>query len=239
MSKSCDIFQFKQFHIAQNRNVHRVGTDGVLLGAWVGLKDRKDILDVGSGIGLLALMIAQRSLDKTVITAIEPDADSFGLAVENTGQSPWKKKINVLNTSIQNFNSSGQFDLIVSNPPFFENSLKPSALHRSRERHSESLPYNALIGASKKFLRSSGRLALIISSSEGNNFMKLASANGFVIVRQCAVFSKELKPQERWLLEFEFHPAKHSATSRLTIMNSEGEWTEEFKLLTSDFYLGF
>jgi len=234
-----DVFEFKKFQVVQNISVHRVGTDGVLLGAWADVDQIKNILDVGTGTGLIALMLAQRTSENIFITAIEPDENSFELAAGNFKSSSFNERVNVLNTSIQNFKTATHFDLIVCNPPYFENSLKPPSQQRGKQRHSDSLPFQDLLKASKNILNSTGKLALIIPVAEGHRLIKIASESGFMLFRQCAVFSKESKPQERWLLEFSLATSLSPTQSSLTIMNSNGEWTKEYKSLTKDFYLMF
>jgi len=237
--KSSDVFRFKQFQIAQNRAVHRVGTDGVLLGAWTNIYKSLQILDVGTGTGLIALMLAQRTDPEVNIEAIEPDAFAFELATHNICESPYKQRVSVFKHSFQNFISEKKYDLIVCNPPFFENSLKPPNEQRSRERHSESLPHPVLIGTSNNLLSPSGRLAIILPVTEGNGFIKLAGSSGLNLSRQCAVFSKETKPQERWLLEFSVVQKASPEQSKLTLLDSKGSWTDEYRLLTKNFYLHF
>jgi len=232
-----DVFQFKQFKVVQNKSVHRVGTDGVLLGAWADVKEVKNILDIGTGTGLIALMLAQRTDLKTTITAIEPEEASFELAKENSKNSPFGEKMKLIKTSIQNFKTTILFDLIVCNPPYFENSLKPPSEQRERQRHTDSLPIQDLIDASKQILGLKGRLSIVIPVEEGDRFVEHASNSGFNLVRQCAVFSKVSKPQERWLLELSLAENISPAQSSLTIMNTKGEWMKEYVSLTRDFYL--
>src|SRR5690349_8594081 len=116
MKEREDIFRFKKFQIIQNQNVHRVGTDGVLLGAWADASPGARVLDVGTGTGLLALMLAQRCGESSFITAIEPDQSSFDLAWKNARQSLFTERIKVINTSFENFQPIDQFDLIICNP---------------------------------------------------------------------------------------------------------------------------
>ncbi len=234
-----NVFRCKQFQIIQADHVHKVGTDGVLLGAWVYLQGCNRIIDVGTGTGLIALMLAQRSGQDTSITAIEPDVASFNLAKQNITQSTFRDRIKLFNSSLQNFKTENSFDLVVCNPPFFENSLKPPSMNRERERHSTTLSYMDLINSSKVLLQPPGCLCIVIPITEGNRFIKLAVDSGFKLSRKCAVFSKETKPQERWLLEFSMLSDGNPIEDTMFIMNSKGEWTEEYRLLTQNFYLNF
>lgn len=239
MKEKEDIFRFKQFQIIQNQNVHRVGTDGVLLGAWTDANQRFRILDIGTGTGLIAIMLAQRFSEGSLITAIEPDQSSFDLAWQNVRQSPFSNRIKVINNSLENFQPTNHFDLIVCNPPFFAKSLKPPSQQRARERHSESLPYQNLIDVSKRLLNPDGSLAVILPVTEGNRFTELISEAGFQIKKKTAVFSKQGKPQERWLLEFSLDSAPSLVESTLTIQKDNGQWTDGYRVLTKDFYLDF
>lgn len=239
MLETKDTFRFKQFEIAQHKHVHRVGTDGVLLGAWADVHGAKNILDIGTGTGLIALMLAQRADADCRITAIEPDSESFVVAQKNFNQSSYKHKIEALNISLGHFNTEPVFDRIACNPPFFDNSLKPPNHHRIRARHTDFLKHDTLIKISMKLLKSAGKMSLILPVQEGNKFLELATSSGFHIQRSLAVFSKQSKPQERWLVELALQPTKHLLLESLTIMNAKGTWTDEFKLLTQDFYLNF
>lgn len=239
MRETKDAFRFKQFQITQHQNVHRVGTDGVLLGAWANVHGAKNILDVGTGTGLIALMLAQRADANCLITAIEPDTDSFVVAQNNFDQSAFKNKIETHNISLEQFGTELIFDSIVCNPPFFDNSLKPPSQHRMSARHTEFLKHDDLIKASMKMLKPSGMLSLILPAKEGNKFLELATSSGLYTHRKLAVFSKQSKAQERWLIELALVPTKNSLDDSLTIMTTKGAWTDEFKMLTQDFYLNF
>jgi tRNA1Val (adenine37-N6)-methyltransferase len=232
-----DIFKFKQFKVGQNQNVHRVGTDGVLLGAWVNLGSASHILDIGTGTGVIALMLAQRSDAK--ITGIDSDQEAFRIARQNAEESPWKERIRIMETSLQDFYTEARFDLAVCNPPFFENSLKPPTSHRQQQRHTDTLPQDQLIENVTQLLTPTGRLAVVLPTAEGNRFRGLAKTFNLYLHRSCAVFSKMDKPQERWLLEFGFTPMVNTNDTQLIIIDSAGQWTDEYRALTRDFYLNF
>lgn len=230
------MFRFKQFTIYDDRCAMKVGTDGVLLGAWVELQNTKHILDVGTGSGLIALMLAQRCQPDAHIDAIELEPICTKQAVENVSLSPWPNKVTVHNTALQNFVSLVRYNLIVSNPPYFQNSLLPPRSNRANARHANTLPPHHLIIGTKSMLADSGRLAVVLPFEEGKEFISLASISGFFCHRECAFFSREGKTQERWLLEFGLTP-KTTEKERLILHGKDGEWSEGYKTLTRDFYL--
>jgi len=156
-------FQFKQFRIVQERSAMKVGMDGVLIGAWADVSDTANILDVGTGTGLIALMMAQRS-PLASIDAIEIDQQAFKESVLNVNESPWNDRIKVTCISFQEFlkRPEKKYDLIISNPPYFSNGVKAPDLIRSRARHDDELPLNELIAGIAQLLNARGSAALIL-----------------------------------------------------------------------------
>jgi tRNA1Val (adenine37-N6)-methyltransferase len=230
------MFQFKQFSIEDDLCAMKVGTDAVLLGAWVDASKAKKILDVGTGCGVIALMLAQRTDEDALIEAIEIEKQDANQASDNVYRSPWKNKIKVSHQSLQELKDGEFFDLIVSNPPYFINSQLPPTADRAIARHTGSLTYQELIDHSARLLRQEGRLAVVLPYVEGKAFLNLASVSGFICIRQLAFYSRKEKPQERWLFEFAFI-SQTLVTERLTL-HGEGEtWSPEYKALTKSFYL--
>lgn len=230
------MFYFKQFKIEDNRCAMKVGTDGVLLGAWVDVAQANTVLDVGTGSGVIALMLAQRTSAEARIDAIEVDKNSAEQALENVRQSPWGKKIIVHHSPLQGFRSSKKYDLIVSNPPYFNNSLPPPERARADARHTDTLSHHELLAHSKQLLAPSGRLAVVLPFAEGKAFISMASITGLFCVRQCSFYSRQGKPQERWLLEFALEP-RTIKTEKLLLFADDNNWSEDYKDLTRDFYL--
>jgi tRNA1Val (adenine37-N6)-methyltransferase len=230
------MFRFKQFSIEDNRCAMKVGTDAVLLGAWVSIKGTKRILDVGTGSGVIALMLAQRTKDNVNIEGIEIVEVVAKQAQENLEETRWCNRVMIHHCSLQNFSSPFRYDLIVSNPPYFINSQLPPAAHRAKARHTQSLSYQELLHYSNRLLKKSGRLAVILPYEEGNQFLSLANAHSLFCIRQLAFYSRNGKPQERWLFEFSFQ--QKSIVEEKLILHGEGEsWSDEYKNLTHDFYL--
>src|SRR5664279_5608176 len=170
-------FSFKQFTIYQDKSAFKVGTDGVLLGAYADLTRVINILDIGSGTGLLSIMLAQRC--EAMITAIEPDHDSFIQSCENVNLVEWQNRIKIINSALQNFNSENEkFDLIVSNPPYFTDSLKSPDPRKSAARHNDSLSSDDLLKGVIRLMKHDGRFQLILPYVEGNIFIAEANSYG-------------------------------------------------------------
>jgi tRNA1Val (adenine37-N6)-methyltransferase len=230
-------FQFKQFTIQQDRCAMKVGTDGVLLGAWADISGAESILDIGTGTGLIALMLAQRS--RALIAAIDIDKDTILQAKENIDNSPWHDRISVQHISLQELALAKDrcYDLIVSNPPYFQNSLKCPDKKRNIARHGESLGQKDLVENSAKLLTVAGRLAVIIPAANGEEFIRIAGQSGLFCLRKTNVFPREEISVKRLLLEFG-RKEKECIESNLIIESGERHcYSDEFKWLTRDFYL--
>lgn len=216
----------------------KVGTDGVMLGAWVNVENAKTILDIGTGTGLIALMIAQRS--KAQIDAVEIDELSAQQAKENVSNSPWGSRVNIYNQSFQQLagETSTKYDLIVSNPPYFIKSLKSDEAARTIARHNELLPHSDLLTGVSKLLANNGRFAGIFPYVEGNVFVALASTDGLYCSKRVSVYGKSAGPIKRLMLEFsrERIPVDEST---ITVRGIDGEFTAEYIQLTKDYYLAF
>ena len=229
-------FRFKKFTIYHDRSSMKVGTDAVLLGSWVNVTGAKKILDIGTGSGVIALMLAQRTADDVKIDAIEIEKEDAAQARENIFNSSWPNKVTVFEKSLQEFKPGVQYDLIVSNPPFFINSLLPPTPHRTRTRHTKQLTFNELVLHAMRLINPSGTLAVVLPVQEGNEFRQLAFKNGLYINRQLAFYSRMGKPQERWLFEFRFTPGM-AKEEKLVLYEEENLKSIGYTNLTKDFYL--
>ena len=229
------MFRFQQFTIHQDLCAMKVGTDGVLLGAWAEGGSR--ILDVGTGTGVIALMLAQR-FPASQITALDIDEAAVRQARQNVADSPFHDRVEVLHTSLQHYAPipSGEaegglpFDAIVSNPPFFVDSLKAPDSQRSLARHSDTLPYDELMRAASRLLADYGTMSVVVPFDYRRRMDDAALFAGLYPCRVCAVSTKEGKPARRYLLAYskQLRPLQQSA---LTI------GTEAYQQLTGDFYL--
>ena len=229
-------FQFKQFTIEQNRCAMKVGTDGVLLGAWTDVSGVQSILDIGTGTGLIALMLAQRS--SAAIHGIEIDENAAAQAIENVNNSPWRERIKIETTSLQTFikNTGCRFDLIVSNPPYFNKSLKNPDVQRSVARHADSLNQEDLITAADALLSGTGRLAVILPAAEGEEFILRAESSQLYCSKKTKVIPRMGAPEKRLLLEFSRIKGVCREDS-LLIEKARHDYSDQFRGLTKEYYL--
>jgi tRNA1Val (adenine37-N6)-methyltransferase len=222
----------------------KVGTDGVLLGAWspTAISHQHSafsILDVGTGSGLVALMMAQRCLEAQ-IDAIDIDEEAVKQAKENIDASPWRARLHAYCRSLQDWEPSTQYDLIVSNPPYFQNSLKNPDKGRELARHTDSLSYEELIAHSARLLAPNGLLALILPAEAEQEIRQLAQRYSLYCTHVTRVYSKESKPARRVLIAFKY---QHSAISiqpsedTLVLEDDKGGRSAAYQELTKDFYL--
>lgn len=231
-------FRFQQFEVWHDRCAMKVGTDGVLLGAWVNGKGVERILDVGVGSGLISLMLAQR-FSTTNVLGVDIDAAAVEQARENFLRSPFAER---LEADVCDFRTlphlpwAGKRLLIVSNPPFFtEDTLAPDAA-RATARSSCSLPFDLLIKNASALLDVQGRFAVIIPYVRVSDFVLTAAAHGLYLQRRCDVQTSPRKPVKRTLLEFEKHTGTTSFET-LCLHNADGSLSEAYRELTADFYL--
>jgi tRNA1Val (adenine37-N6)-methyltransferase len=232
-----DYFTFKQFTIHHDKSSFRVGTDGVLLGASADLGNVRSILDVGAGTGLIAIMLAQRC--NSEIVAIEPDYESYIQCKENVNLSGWKERIRVENSSLQDYFTNDKFDLVVSNPPWFSDSLKNPDPRKSSSRHNDSLSNAELLENTTRLIADTGRLQLIMPYAEGTVF--IAEANGYGFFCNTIVKIRPLPTSEIRRLIMTFSRQRLKTTEKfLTIEKGKRhEFTDEYISLTKDFYLKF
>ena len=227
-------FTIKQFTIRHDRCAMKVGTDGVLLGAWTDVSHSCRILDIGTGTGLIALMLAQRC-PKASITAIDIDAEAVEQAHENILSSPWKDRVEVLLQDICTFPANQQFDSIVSNPPYFIDSLKCPDSQRNTARHTDTLDAKRLLESVARLLSDNGRFSIILPAEQTDLLIQSAYTQGLYPSRQTAVITRPGLSPKRILMEFQkkkeaFHP------DELIIELERHVYSEGYIALTKDFY---
>ena len=220
-------FSFQRFTVHQERCAMKVGTDGTLLGAWAGGGRR--VLDIGTGTGLIALMMAQRFED-AVVDAIDIDRDSCEQAHENVAASPFSDRIHVLHSRVQDYTSVSGYDAIVSNPPFFMQSLKAPDERRTTARHTDELSYRDLMHHAARLLNPDGEFSVVIPFDCRAGLETEAVMAGLFPSRVCAVRTTSRKPPRRYLLAFRKKAVTVSTTELL--MGSD-----EYRELVKDFYL--
>ena len=231
-----DFFQFRQFTIHQARCAMKVGTDGTLLGAWA--RGGKHILDVGTGTGLIALMMAQR-FHEAHITGIDIAPEAVSQAKENVAASPFANRIDILEAdfSLLSTLNSQLFDCIVSNPPYFEQSLECPDPTRTQARHTSSLSYATLMKQATSLLTEDGVFSIIIPAESKSRMESEAALCGLFKTRECAVKTTPRKPARRYLLEFSMHPTPSFSPETGIIETAPGIRSSWYQALTKDFYL--
>jgi tRNA1Val (adenine37-N6)-methyltransferase len=232
-------FQFKRFKIIQEQSAMKVGTDGVLLGAWTESINAEKILDVGTGTGLIALMLAQKS--DAEITGLEIEKNAATEAQQNAYNSPWSARIRIINKSFQEFakQTDEKFDVIVSNPPFFINDKRSEDYRLSIARHSDKLPLCDLAGNSEKLIAKNGILTLILPVVSAEKFINKAESHGLFLSKITEVKHKGNNKPHRFLMEFR-RKATHPEKGSISIRNTKNDdFTEAYKNLTRDYYLNF
>lgn len=228
-------FQFKYFKVYDDKCAMKVGTDGVLLGAWTDTKQAKRILDVGTGSGLIAFMMAQKS--DAVIDAIDINKDAVIQAKENLAGTDWIHRIHIYKKALQNFiKESNTYDLIVSNPPFYIDSSAPKNHARTLARHSDtSLSHDDLLLNVSQLLNKDGRFCLILPAKEGIDLLKLAPTYNLHCSKKTAVKTKQNKDTKRLLMEFrkEF---TDTVVDELILQTEDEKFSEAYIELTKEYY---
>jgi tRNA1Val (adenine37-N6)-methyltransferase len=231
-------FRFKEFTIEQDKTAMKVGTDGVLLGAWASIDSYPfSILDIGAGTGLIALQLAQRSFAE-VIDAIEIEENAYEQAVDNFENSPWSDRLFCYHAGLDEFvdEIEDKYDLIVSNPPFYTENYKTESTQRDTARFTDALPFSALLTGVSKLLEPSGVFHTIIPYKEQEHFINLAEANGLFPKKICNVKGNPGADFKRSLLTFTFDEITR-ITEELIIETTRHQYTEAYISLTKAFYL--
>lgn len=231
-------FKFKEFTLQQDQCAMKVGTDGVLLGAWASVANQPDtILDIGAGTGLIALMLAQRSSAET-IDAIEIEEKAYEQCVDNFEFAPWADRLFCYHAGLDEFTDEidDTYDLIISNPPFYAEEVSSGDATRDMARQNQSLPFSELIASASKLLSKTGLFAVIIPFKEEETFIALAEKEKLFPKRITQVKGSSNAPIKRSLLEFSFDKKKVIKTE-LTIETTRHQYTPEYITLTKDFYL--
>jgi tRNA1Val (adenine37-N6)-methyltransferase len=232
-------FQFKQFTIEQDRCAMKIGTDGVLLGAWAPVEQNPfSILDIGTGTGIIALMLAQRSTAQQ-IDALEIDEQAYEQATDNLENSPWNDRLFCFHAGLDEFmeEPEDEYDLIVSNPPFYAEDYKTNNDQRDLARFQDALPFEDLIEAADLLLSENGILAVIIPFKEEDRFLAIAKEFELYPTRITRVKGTPTTEIKRSLLALSRNKTTLFSIDELTIEIGRHEYTPEYIALTQDFYL--
>ncbi|CUW23309.1 tRNA1(Val) (adenine(37)-N6)-methyltransferase [Serratia grimesii] len=232
-------FTFKQFFVAHDRCAMKVGTDGVLLGAWAPLAQAQRVLDIGSGSGLIALMLAQRSTDSVLIDAVELDEAAAAQARDNVLESPWSQRIQVHAQDIHDFaqHHAGEYELIVSNPPYFEPAVACRDQARHNARYTETLTHDALLASAEQLLAPNGTFCVVLPHDIGEAFESNAHGRGWHTAQRLNVSDRADTPLHRVLLALTRQPTDANVERKLAIKLADGGYTDDFRHLITDFYL--
>ncbi|MBU3822082.1 methyltransferase [Flavobacteriaceae bacterium XHP0103] len=231
-------FKFKQFTVQQDKSAMKIGTDGVLLGAWTSIaKNPFSILDIGAGTGVLSLMLAQRSFAE-VIDALEIDNEAYEQCVDNFEASNWGDRLFCYHAPLEEFAEEIEdtYDLIICNPPFYSEDYKTESSSRDMARFQDAMPFNHLIASVSKLLSDDGVFSVIIPYKEEQVFIELASNFNLFPNRITHVKGNPLSEIKRSLIEFSFDESK-AKINQLIIETDRHQYTEEYTRLTKDFYL--
>ncbi len=238
MGKEEGIFHFKRFDVAQDGCAMKVGTDGVLLGAWASCPPG-NVLDIGTGTGLLALMMAQRMDDSFHIDAVEIDPNAAACARRNFDASPWGSAMEVYPCALADYVTERRYGAIVCNPPFYNATLKPDDAARAMARHKDSLSLADVMSFANSHLRPDGRLSLVYPADYDTEVMQEAVLARMRPARLCHVYTKVGKPCKRLLAEFVHVGAVPLPleTTDLYLRDADGAYTDAYRALTDAFYV--
>lgn len=232
-------FQFKQFSLEQDRCAMKIGTDGVLLGAWTPIENNPfNILDIGTGTGVIALMLAQRS-NAQQIDALEIDEEAYEQSVDNFENSPWSDRLFCFHAGLDEFveEPEDEYDLIVSNPPFYTEDYKSENEQRDLARFADAMPFKDLIEAADLLLSENGIFAVIIPFKEEENFLATAAALELYPLKITRVKGTPTTDIKRSLLAFSRNESVNFPIDELIIETSRHQYTAEYIAMTRDFYL--
>ena len=232
------MFHFKRFSVDDALCAMKVGTDGVLLGAWADVEGTKHILDMGTGSGLIALMVAQRNR-KAWVEAIDIDEGAVLQARNNIEASPWRERIVVAHSDANSYTSSQRFDHIVSNPPFFTTTLLSPDERRAMARHCSTLTYDDIVTAAERMLMPGGRLSLILPTSEAAQFRRVAFERLW-LSRETTVLTRKGDQPKRTMMEFVLcEEPLMPRVDTLEIYDVNGTYSDKYRQLTKEYYLKF
>jgi tRNA1Val (adenine37-N6)-methyltransferase len=227
------IFKFKHFEVNQTNSAMKIGTDSMVFGSLIDVEGKTNALDIGTGTGVLSLMTAQRN-PNLKITAVEIEADAFDEAKINFDNSSFKPQLTAFHVDFLNFSPDSKFDLIFSNPPYFENASKSSSQQKNLARHDDSLPLNVLFEKVAVHLTENGLFWVILPNLTFDTYSEFASKIGLHLFKQIEIFGKENQLVRKIGAFSKIN--KSLDHSRLIIRKNDGNYTDEYKELTIDYH---
>lgn len=235
----CRPFFFKKFGMFHHRSTMRVGTDAVLFAQWVEVMSSDNALDVGTGSGVIPLILAQKGVGS--VDAVELDSDSYEEAGLNFNISVYSDKLSVVQSDVRTYadNIEKKYDLIVSNPPYYASDVKPIKEKKVMARHVSTLSFKDLLVAAKKMMKDDARFALVLPFYESRLFIKEAESLGFYLQKEFLISPIEGKDPNRVNMQFVLNKVENVETEFFTIRNKDYSYTEEYKEFLKDFYLDF
>ena len=235
----CRPFFFKKFGMFHHRSTMRVGTDAVLFAQWVDVMSSDNALDIGTGSGIIPLILAQKGVGS--VDAVELDSDSYEEANLNFNISVYSEKLSVVQNDVRDYaaNNEKKYDLIVSNPPFYASDVKPIKEKKVMARHVSTLSFKDLIVAAKKMMKEDARFALVLPFYESRLFIKEAESLGFYLQKEFLISPIEGKEPNRVNMQFVLNEVESVETVLFTIRNKDYSYTEEYKEFLKEFYLDF
>lgn len=231
-----NFFDFKQFRVYQDRCAMKVGTDGVLLGAWADVAGAARILDIGCGSGVVAIIAAQRSGAR--VTGIDIDGPSAGQAADNARLSPFAERLHIVEADLRSFDPAERFDCILSNPPYLEEPLLPPSARQAAARHTSGLDFGTLIRHAVRLMAPEARFQVVLPQNAVRHFSEIAQTCGLSIRRQTDVVTRSGKAAKRVLLDFGNAKGDgEPCCDRLVLTDENGQPTSQYRELTRDLYL--
>lgn len=232
------MFRFKQFEIEDSLSAMKIGTDGVLLGAWADVAEARSILDVGTGTGLVAIMCAQRN-SVARVHGIDIVETAVVEARDNMARTAWSERLSAEHADLRTYNPDMRYDHIVSNPPFFLTALHSPDAARAMARHADTLTYDDLVGAAERLLNPGGRLSVVLPTDCAQQFRRVAFERVW-LTRVTDVVTREGEAPKRTMMEFRLSDTPlMPRAANLTIQAKDGSYTEDYRRLTEQFYLNF
>ena len=233
----CRPFFFKKFGLFHHRSTMKIGTDTIILGRWVEVSEGDDVLDIGTGCGLLPLMLAQKGIKSA--DAVEIDRDSFEEAAQNFRNSAWNSQLLAINEDVKEYSNhcAKKYDLIVSNPPFYFGDNIPEKGKKGLARHTNTLSYKDLLVSVKKLIKPNGRFALVLPAIESKTFLKEAENQGFYLEKEMKIVPIEGKEPNRINMQLVVNQIDSIESETFILRNPDHSFTKDYKEFLKDYYL--